>query len=205
MSFDICVLVRSQTSTSLNPFWAGRCLSTFIMFGLGQAVRQSQSLSSRAMSFDVCWLALYAFFNLSQSLSSRAMSFDVELEALKALVKVSIPFEQGDVFRPYLYHNCDCHHRSQSLSSRAMSFDLQPYIWYSLRPWVSIPFEQGDVFRLVGTLAIAEEAMSQSLSNRAMSFDLVVSITHVGAPSQSLSNRAMSFDQKKKWYYRPAE
>ena len=46
-------IVFKNTKKRFNPFRAGRCLSTGgLMFGLGQAVR-SQSLSSRAMSFDV--------------------------------------------------------------------------------------------------------------------------------------------------------
>ena len=111
----------------LNPFRAGRCLSTNVAEGLesyavsipfeqGDVFRQaktlqlhaeiykSQSLSSRAMSFDNTKtesLRLEAI--KSQSLSSRAMSFDLENSDLNV---------QGVA--------------SQSLSSRAMSFD--PFI-----------------------------------------------------------------------------
>gem|GEM_PF-4488127 len=44
------------------------------MFGLGQA---SQSLSSRAMSFDILSSEKIDGAWVSQSLSSRAMSFDI--------------------------------------------------------------------------------------------------------------------------------
>ena len=52
MSFDICVLVRSQTSTSLNPFRSRRCLSTELARMVFFGDVKSKSLSSRAMSFD---------------------------------------------------------------------------------------------------------------------------------------------------------
>ena len=58
----------------------------------------SQSLSSRAMSFDED--AIKGVVSLgSQSLSSRAMSFDEIHEFSLDREVVSIPFEQGDVFR----------------------------------------------------------------------------------------------------------
>ena len=83
---------------------------------------------------------------------------------------VSIPFEQGDVFRQIRMSNQD-KKKSQSLSNRAMSFDkggdvksisvtrLNPFRTgrclsteqlcnQYLAKSVSIPFEQGDVFRL---------------------------------------------------------
>ena len=66
------------------------------MFGLNT----SQSLSSRAMSFDLSRTRSSPDVDQSQSLSSRAMSFDKTLQ-LKA-----------EIFK-----------ESQSLSSRAMSFD----------------------------------------------------------------------------------
>ena len=60
---------------------------------------------------------------MSQSLSSRAMSFDIEYYGtLSCNWRVSIPFEQGDVFR-------------------------QAGLGITEGGWVSIPFEQGDVFR----------------------------------------------------------
>ena len=84
---------------------------------------------------------------MSQSLSSRAMSFDLKNTTSQTIKFVSIPFEQGDVFR----HNCEVHNDhlvlSQSLSSRAMSFDVYMVIPLNTRRKVSIPFEQGDVFR----------------------------------------------------------
>ena len=106
----------------------------------------------------------------SQSLSSRAMSFDIWYLYQDERIYVSIPFEQGDVFRPKSYvlktatkwsqslssramsfdwilvrkHEQSV---SQSLSSRAMSFDSRTWQWWLLAWTVSIPFEQGDVFR----------------------------------------------------------
>ena len=132
---------------SLNPFRAGRCLSTFqalvkfldelvsIPFEQGDVFRLifSKSLAN----------------SLSQSLSSRAMSFDsVVRELFETAKKVSIPFEQGDVFRQKFSSQWNEEEQSQSLSSRAMSFDLF-------------------------TVAHVTTHASQSLSSRAMSFDLL--------------------------------
>ena len=61
----------------------------------------SQSLSSRAMSFDTIPNGVSAVAEGSQSLSSRAMSFDQEEEHTPKIKEVSIPFEQGNVFRLY--------------------------------------------------------------------------------------------------------
>ena len=77
------------------------------------------------MSFDEkpkakFWLNI----GLSQSLSIRAMSFDLESWAtVRASKEVSIPFDQGNVFR-LIYH----------------------YYYYG-DLIVSIPFDQGNVFR----------------------------------------------------------
>ena len=60
---------------------------------------------------------------------------------------VSIPFEQGDVFR----------------------HEVKKYIREN--DFVSIPFEQGDVFRQKKLLHVKLVMWSQSLSSRAMSFD----------------------------------
>ena len=52
------------------------------------------------MSFDLFSLVNHFIIVMSQSLSSRAMSFDEGLESYATeWKKVSIPFEQGDVFR----------------------------------------------------------------------------------------------------------
>ena len=60
----------------------------------------------------------------SQSLSSRAMSFDENAVDSVGVWSVSIPFEQGDVFRlRSLLSTTVTATESQSLSSRAMSFD----------------------------------------------------------------------------------
>ena len=94
------IIRRIKTTLGLNPFRAGRCLSTLSEETINNVVNRSQSLSSRAMSFDK------VLRNNSINLSY-----------------VSIPFEQGDVFR----HSFCCY-------------------WCSCF-CVSIPFEQGDVFR----------------------------------------------------------
>ena len=83
----------------------------------------------------------------SQSLSSRAMSFDIKVGTTSETTNVSIPFEQGDVFR---------------------RLQMRQVRWQYL---VSIPFEQGDVFRQERAVEVHTGYQSQSLSSRAMSFD----------------------------------
>ena len=51
------------------------------------------------------------------------MSFDEEQAERVRDQLVSIPFEQGDVFRPITSSDYGQRYASQSLSSRAMSFD----------------------------------------------------------------------------------
>ena len=51
------------------------------------------------------------------------MSFDELKEQLEQVEQVSIPFEQGDVFRQDEGTQIYGDNKSQSLSSRAMSFD----------------------------------------------------------------------------------
>ena len=99
------------------------------------------------------------------------MSFDATTAVVGSVSTVSIPFEQGDVFRP-------------------MKVDAVKRINY-----VSIPFEQGDVFRPQNHANTNPIIKSQSLSSRAMSFDLVeLAVNRRLDASQSLSSRAMSFD-----------
>ena len=106
--------LKTQRRVSLNPFRTGRCLST------------EQEFSIRGLD------------NLSQSLSNRAMSFDRGRSNCLQAYLVSIPFEQGDVFRhiPQVYLPGKA--GSQSLSNRAMSFDcscmLVAGIMRSFRP-----------------------------------------------------------------------
>ena len=76
MSFDAFLLVKpSQLVHRLNPFRTGRCLST---------IGEEQGIP---------------VVITSQSLSNRAMSFDRKGSKSQNSAIVSIPFEQGDVFR----------------------------------------------------------------------------------------------------------
>ena len=47
------VLVRTAQQIGLNPFRSGQCLSTSTEFAIATRTAQSQSLSIRAMSFDI--------------------------------------------------------------------------------------------------------------------------------------------------------
>ena len=101
------------------------------------------------------------------------MSFDtafVETNTFRNIV--SIPFEQGDVFRPksldYAYH------------------------WHR----VSIPFEQGDVFRhYIGTVTSDDNGLNPFRAGRCLSTFWHWLFKRYSR-SQSLSSRAMSFDKK---------
>ena len=135
--------------TCLNPFGTGQCLSTVRMQCMLRKLESSQSLWNRAMSFD-------------QMLVSSRES-----------MKVSIPLEQGNVFR------------HTSLKIRQGNVSLNPFgtgqclstinrirnLFYRL---VSIPLEQGNVFRLNPKVNYKDPVLSQSLWNRAMSFDAFV-------------------------------
>ena len=79
---------------------------------------------------------------------------------------VSIPFDQGDVFRlTYKIAKVKHHNKSQSLSIRAMSFDGEFIMALTLRDLVSIPFDQGDVFRQ------EEEHQNGKVENVSIPFD----------------------------------
>ena len=64
---------------SLNPFRSGQCLST-----LNSYEKESKEFKS-------------------QSLSIRAMSFDIPEQLRRKAIRVSIPFDQGNVFRLQQY------------------------------------------------------------------------------------------------------
>ncbi len=99
------------------------------------------------------------------------MSFDGEIMTGSLTIsKVSIPFEQGDVFRHFGNVDKSCIERSQSLSSRAMSFDRN-------RKFIRGNYLRLNPFR-------AGRCLSTNVSCR----------DGVATESQSLSSRAMSFD-----------
>ena len=75
MSFDLPKSVKLPACLRLNPFGTGQCLSTCVYFINTVTRHLSQSLWNRAMSFD----------------SNRCPSI--------TLTHVSIPLEQGNVFR----------------------------------------------------------------------------------------------------------
>ena len=108
--------------------------------------------------------------------------------------RVSIPLEQGNVFR------LDCVRISVKAKvsiplEQGNVFRLFGYAEKKQKMKVSIPLEQGNVFRHSQHNTLDVKCASQSLWNRAMSFD--VKMAHKGEElewSQSLWNRAMSFD-----------
>ena len=149
MSFDDIHCIDIQINKiCLNPFRAGRCLST-------ERRGDKTVLCSRLNPFR----------------AGRCLSTDDVLN-MRTHFRVSIPFEQGDVFRP---RNGD--------SSESIGLCLNPFRagrclstkkerQLQMLENVSIPFEQGDVFRQKLYFLDNENFYtSQSLSSRAMSFD----------------------------------
>ena len=100
MSFDLNKSAKEIEELSLNPFGTRQCLSTHTNYSTAFQIRESQSLWNRAMSFDLLWRPY-----------------------LWQICVVSIPLEQGNVFRRRRYH--------QRVKQTQ----------------VSIPLEQGNVFR----------------------------------------------------------
>ena len=84
---------------------------------------KSQSLWSRAGSFDKVMKRKCKICGTSQSLWSRAGSFDNSRSIMVFAWHVSIPLEQGRVFRPVSLGSGVGDSLSQSLWSRAGSFD----------------------------------------------------------------------------------
>ena len=110
-------------------------------------------------------------------------------------VPVSIPFDQGDVFRRASLASNEIHELSQSLSSRAMSFDIT----MSIRSLLSTTSQSLSIramsFDALNVLNLKGTVRSQSLSSGAMSFDVRIQKLRMKLEeSQSLSSRAMSFD-----------
>ena len=71
------------------------------------------------------------------------MSFDLNLPMrFGYLIDVSIPFEQGDVFRRIMVDALKHFEPSQSLSSRAMSFDLY-HVVHGEQEFCLNPFRAG--------------------------------------------------------------
>ena len=102
MSFDQqSVNNQSCSSTCLNPFRSGQCLST-VATGISSSVDRSQSLSSRAMSFDASIIEQEEDELLSQSLSNRAMSFDSSLQFQMVHLLRLNPFRSGRCLSTYV-------------------------------------------------------------------------------------------------------
>ena len=130
----------------LNPFRAGRCLSTLY---IEQEIRlhcPSQSLSSRAMSFDSVPRVIKHFNRLNPFRAGRCLSthlmrlkevLGIGLNPFRAGRCLSTEYEDGSVrdnfgLNPFRAGRClstinlspkEGNYESQSLSSRAMSFD----------------------------------------------------------------------------------
>ena len=148
MSFDTRYPLRMSKYFGLNPFGTGQCLSTlaaqFVVylislnpFGTGQCLSTSilglaldegiasQSLWNRAVSFDLLMVAKIKQllvclnpFGTGQCLSTYL------LVVTHSGFLVSIPLEQGSVFRHTLVGGLDNRIKSQSLWNRAVSFDV---------------------------------------------------------------------------------
>ena len=108
----------------LNPFRSGQCLSTFFI-NLGfRKTYGSQSLSSRAMSFDLLLIQhlVLLLVRLNPFRSGQCLSTDDELDRYKASLSQSLSIRamSFDAVRQVAGATTAV---SQSLSNRAMSFD----------------------------------------------------------------------------------
>ena len=155
----------------------------------------SQSLWNRAGSFDLNGTTTQEMWIKSQSLWNRAGSFDGDYRDLCRRRNVSIPLEQGGVFRPCLIGYKFPVLRSQSLWNRAGSFDRQSK-WSSKGSSSLNPFGTGrGLSTLLTQMQRVFTLVSQSLWNRAGSFDPFNEVVYsCVCKSQSLWNRAGSFD-----------
>ena len=112
------------------------------------ALDKSQSLWNRAVSSDLQETAKSLGYAESQSLWNRAVSSDQEdLTVDQWAEKVSIPLEQGSVFRRYGSREFSrCSIVSIPLEQGSV-FRLNHCIIHYFNFSVSIPLEQGSVFR----------------------------------------------------------
>ena len=155
----------------LNPFGTGQCLSTEVPDWTVPSSIVSIPLEQGSVFRQKCQIGLCRP-QLSQSLWNRAVSFDIQtggkfetiaclnpfgtgqclstdsLAEIASNLDVSIPLEQGSVFRLYLSNWKADKTMSQSLWNRAVSFDLDKGESVRADEIVSIPLEQGSVFRL---------------------------------------------------------
>ena len=116
--------------TSLNPFRAGRCLSTKLNLSLSNRPFCVSIPFEQGDVFRRCnHLVEKTVICLNPFRAGRCLS-TITKTARRNLCVVSIPFEQGDVFRPKTF-------------STLMKKKI-----------VSIPFEQGDVFRLMAKIPL---------------------------------------------------
>ena len=100
MSFDLDLPFKTIGKTVSIPFDQGNVFRLVSKKKVDRVVNMSQSLSNRAMSFDFISALNEITAQMSQSLSNRAMSFDHQCKYdYSEYMNVSIPFEQGDVFR----------------------------------------------------------------------------------------------------------
>ena len=115
---------------------------------LGKSAKEieSQSLWSRAISFDAYAMRAELSAIQSQSLWNRAMSFDMFSRFFLKKISSFNPFGTGQCLSTEHQFDYSTGNPSQSLWNRAMSFDLLSES-ESRKLLVSIPLEQGNVFR----------------------------------------------------------
>ena len=163
---------NSKENLSFNPFGTGQCLSTESAVQGLVSVGSFQSLWNRAMSFDRQVAGATTAVVGFQSLWNRAMSFDILELRFQDERWVSIPLEQGNVFRPIKMCRKLLSLLFQSLWNRAMSFDIGRGHMPDCCHYSFNPFGTG---QCLSTLDSVEPTLQrvgfQSLWNRAMSFD----------------------------------
>ena len=116
---------------------------------LGKSAKEieSQSLWSRAISFDAYAMRAELSAIQSQSLWNRAMSFDMFSRLFLKKISSFNPFGTGQCLSTEHQFDYSTGNPSQSLWNRAMSFDTKFTITNKGFNRHSIPLEQGNVFR----------------------------------------------------------
>ena len=106
---------------SLNPFGTGLCLPTWV--NPLHVVSVSQSLWNRAVSSDSGWVnPLHIVSGLNPFGTGQCLPTPKDYR-YRYSWKVSIPLEQGSVFRHYIRNEDNNRRLSQSLWNRAVSSD----------------------------------------------------------------------------------
>ena len=122
MSFDEIGGFEELNKLGLNPFGTGQCLSTNIIINIGITICLNPFGTGQCLSTYASLVIDAMLFSLNPFGTGQCLSTLVEVK-FSGFESVSIPLEQGNVFRLVNNQNFKAFDASQSLWNRAMSFD----------------------------------------------------------------------------------